>query len=609
MFLQKKLPSNVVLIVFTAFFIVGCATKGVDKPTGQESITTEVSEQERAQIDQQLSAIEALLDKHQVDEATILLNDLGFNSLNTEQKTRYVLAQSDAALIVGDGPQALRWLSGEYTYLFDGLPLDQQIVIGLKRAEAYEFSGRPLAAARERVFMAPLLTGEQADFNHEQIWFDLQLVEEEELRTLAEKESSPDLTGWIELSLISLTHSDDLYRLLENVENWQSRRSMHPAAENLPGSLSMLRELAAGQPKHIGVLLPLSGPLEKAGIAIRNGLLTSWYESQRAEQETPKLTFYDTARSEDIQNLYKQAITNGAETIIGPLSKNRVQKLSEAESLPVPVLALNYSDGINQRIGNFYQFGLSPEDEAIQVADDIWQQGARSVLVVAPNSAWGIRTSDSFIRHWQLKGGTITSKALFERPDQYLGTIKQALNIDHSERRHQLLQNRLSESLEFEFRRRNDVDMVFMLAFPAQARQLKPILNYQRAIDLPVVATSSIFSGNNEAERDKDLEGIRFVEMPWRLSPNTLKSEVAEAFPDSLSSYSSLIAFGIDAYRLFPRLPQMAVYNDVRIQGVTGSLSMNHMGLINRSLDWAIIKDGQVQPHNFIIETEGSLTP
>lgn len=609
MFLLKKFSSQLTLLLISTFFVVGCATNTVDTavPTVDDE-PVDISDQD-LKINQQLSAIEALLEQHQVDEAEILLNDLDMAQMNTEQKTRFVLAKASAALILGNGPEAMNWLSGEYVYLFDGLPLEQQITIGLKRAEAYEFSGKPLAAARERIFMAPLLADEQAEFNHEQIWFDLQLVPEEQLRALAERESSPDLTGWIELALISQNYSDDLYRLLEQVENWQSRKSMHPAAAKLPGSLSMLRELVATQPKHVGVLLPLSGPLEKAGHAIRNGLLTSWYEAKRSGQDTPELSFYDTAKAEDIQNLYKQAITNGAETIIGPLAKARVQRLADSESLPVPVLALNYVDQNKQAVNNFYQFGLSPEDEAIQVADDIWQQGIRSVLVIAPDSTWGVRTSDAFIRHWQLKGGTVTSKAMFERPDQYLGVIKQALNIDKSEQRHQLLQYRLDESLEFEFRRRNDVDMVFMLAFPAQARQLKPILNYQRAIDLPVVATSSVYSGKGDAERDRDLEGIRFVDMPWRLKPSTLKAQVSNAFPASFSSYSSLIAFGIDAYRLFPRLPQMAVFNDVRIQGVTGSLSMTDKGLVKRNLDWAVVENGLVRARPFIQPVQSNTTP
>jgi outer membrane PBP1 activator LpoA protein len=531
-----KLRSQLLATLLLPALLFSCANNAVQTPTVAESTSTAAEpEQIDPRYDQQLSAIEALIEQHQIDEAEIILNGIVFNDLSTAQRTRYVLAKGNMALIIGDGQEALRWFSGEYAFLFDGLPLDAQIEIGLKRAEAYEFSGSPLSAARERIFMAPVLEGVQADFNHEMIWFDLQLTTEDQLRALVESESSPDLTGWIELSLISRTDSEDLYRLLAGVEKWQKRNRTHPAARKLPGSLQMLRELAAAQPTHVGVLLPLSGPspsLQKAANAIRDGLLTSWHQAKMNGQETPQLSFYDTAKTEDVQNLYKQAVTNGAEMIIGPLSKNRVQRLAEAESLEVPVLALNYMDSNIGAPDNFYQFGLAPEDEARQVADDIWQQGVRSVMVVARDSSWGIRVSDAFIRHWQLKGGTITSKALFNQPDQYLSAIKNALNIQHSERRHQLLQNALDESIEFEFRRRQDVDMVFMLAFPAEARQLKPVLNYQRATDIPVVATSHLFSGRKDPDKDKDLEGIRFVDMPWRLSNSSLRARVSRAFPE-----------------------------------------------------------------------------
>lgn len=597
----------VVLSCFSASlaYLSGCAsTTSQQIATGEAEATQPNLIASDPLVDQQLTAVETLIERRQTEEANLLLNNLIFERLSIEEQTRYAIARADIALLLGEGQEALTWLSGNYVYLFDGLPLEQQIAVSLKRAEAFELSGRPLSAARERIYVAPVLDETAAFFNREQIWFDLQLVPEDQLRELAAVESSPDLNAWLDLALISISESDDLYRLLSSVEQWQLANPRHPAALELPGSLQILRELVVAQPTHIGVLLPLSGPLEKAGNAIRNGLLTSWYQAKQNGHETPELSFYDTTASQDIQNTYKQAVLNGAQTIIGPLSKANVQRLAAAEELPVPVLALNYLDAYNQKIPNLYQFGLSPEDEAVQVANDIWQEGVRNVMVVAPNSQWGTRVSDAFIRDWELKGGTITSKALFERPDQYLGTIKNALNIQHSERRQRLLESTLGEPVEFEFRRRQDVDMVFMVAFPAQARQLKPIINYQRGTDLDVVATSSIYSGLSDPAKDQDLEGIRFVEMPWRLEQSETKNSAAQAFPDSINNYSSLVALGVDAYRLYPRLSQMSVFSDVRIQGVTGNMTMNSQGRMERQLDWALIEDGFVtlNPETDIVE-------
>lgn len=580
----------------------GCATTVVAPPpvtaVVPQVIIAPASEAEAEagpMVNQQITTIEDYIAQQKIDEARILLHSLSFNQLLTDQQTRYVLANANIALILGDGQEALSWLSGEYAYLLDGLPLQEQIALNLKRAEAYEFSGRSLSAARERIFLAPVLEGETAITNQEQIWFDLQLVPQEQLLSLVDTESSPDLTGWIQLALISRTEDGELSRLQYVVEQWQLANSRHPAAKSLPRSLQMLTELTLNQPTRLGILLPLSGSLEKAGNAIRNGLLAAWYQARQYGQETPELTFYDTAANEDIGALYKQATAEGAQAIIGPLTKVKVQRMAGIQDLPIPVLALNYADSRVERVANFYQFGLAPEDEAIQVANDIWQQGVRRVMIVAPDSAWGERVSDAFVRFWQLKGGVIASKALFSQPDQYLTNIKNALNIQDSEERSQILRRKLDEDLVFEFRRREDIDMVFMLAFPAQARQLKPILNYQRGVDLPVVATSILYSGVDDPDKNKDLEGVRFVEMPWRLAPSPIKNRVAEAFPESLDNYAALVALGVDAYRLYPRLPQMSVFNDVRIQGVTGAMTLTKSGRIQRELDWAEVQDGLVR--------------
>ncbi len=581
-----------VTISVTLAVLAGCATQPITETTAQTDPKSETAD---PRITQQLSAVEALILQQQTEEAQIILNGVNFQQLTIGQKTRYALARTDIALTEGQGQTALIWLGGEYAHLFDGLPLEQQINISLKRAQAYELTGEMLASARERIFLDPVLPEDQQQINQDQIWYSLALVPESELELLVENESSPDLTGWAELSLISRNQTDDLYRLIAFVDRWQVENPAHPAAQNLPGSLSILREIAGTQPRSIGVLLPLSGSLEKAGKAIRDGLLAGWHQTDRQGQQTPTLRFYDTNTTEDVQSLYQQAVYNGAEVVIGPLAKSRVQILKDSGELDVPLLALNYAEQGNTSMPNFYQFGLAPEDEVKQIAEDVWQQGVRNVMVIAPNSNWGIRVSDTFIRDWQLKGGTIASKALFTQPDQYLNSLKQALNVNASEQRHQRLQRKFGEKLEFEFRRRQDVDLIFLLAFPAQARQLKPLLTYQRAGDIPIVATSNIYSGQSDPDKDADLNGIRFVEMPWRLKPSPLKIDVNDAFPDSLTNYASLVALGVDAYRLYPRLPQMAAFSGVRIQGETGLLSMNSAGQIERILDWAVVENGFVQ--------------
>lgn len=592
--------------VFTVL-LAGCASQS-QQPGTQLGQSAEAEDL----VTQQLNSAREMLAQLNTDGAEVALSALQFNQLNTEQKTEYAELRADLALLLGDGNEALQWLGGDRAYLFEGLPMERQIQLRFKRAEAFEYAGEYLAAARERIFLAPLLEGQQAEYNHETIWFDLQLVPEVQLRRLAEAESSPDLTGWLTLALIARENVEAVRQQVLAIDSWINAHPRHPASRSLPKDLALLRQLAIEQPRNIAVLLPLSGPLEMAGKAIRTGILASWYEAQSQEpnQEPPSLMFFDTAINQDAYNVYKQAVFEGADLIIGPLDKKRVQRLQSQEVLSVPVLALNYSDVGKGGPDNFYQFGLAPEDEAEQVADQAWQKGMRRAMVLAPNNDWGKRVSDAFIRKWELQGGGVTSKALYTEPAQYLDTVKQALNINDSEQRYRSLQQLLDRDLQFEPRRREDIDFVFMVALPSQARQLKPLLNYQYASDIPVLATSHLYAGKLDRSRDQDLNGIGFVEMPWKLQQTPLENAIERAFGEQYSGFDTLLALGVDAFRVYPRLPQLERFPDSRVYGVTGTLRLDSDQSIRRELTWAYFQDGQAKrPDNFpeVLTTDGLL--
>lgn len=572
--------------------LAGCASQS-PTPVADDRTEAETTATAETLVAEQLETARTLLEQNRTDQAEVALSSLQFNQLNTAQKTEYAELRADLALMLGDGTEALQWLAGDRSHLFDGLPMDHQIQIRLKRAQAFEYAGEYLAAARERIFLAPLLKENQAEYNHETIWFDLQLVPEEQLRRLVDAESSPDLTGWLTLALIARENVEAVRQQVIAVDSWINEHPSHPAAESLPDDLALLRQLANEQPRHIAVLLPLSGPLERAGKAIRSGILAAWYDARIPNQEPPSLTFFDTAINQDTYNVYKQAVFEGADLIIGPLDKKGVQRLQSQEVLSVPVLALNYSDDRGREgSANLFQFGLAPEDEAEQVADQAWQRGMRRAMILAPDSDWGKKVSDAFIRKWELQGGSITGKALFTRPDQYLNTVKRALNIHDSEQRYRNLQQLIEADIKFEPRRRQDIDLIFMVAFPSQARQLKPILNYQYATDIPVMATSHLYSGTVDRDRDKDLNGIAFVEMPWKLQQSPLEQSIDAAFDEQYSGYETLLALGVDAYRVYPRLPQLQRFPEARVYGVTGTLRLDSGRRIQRELTWAYFDNG-----------------
>ena len=154
----------------------------------------------------------------------------------------------------------------------------------------------------------------------------------------------------------------------------------------------------------------------------------------------------------------------------------------------------------------------------------------------------------------------------------------------------------LATNIEFTARRRADIDAVFLLARSGEdARSLKPLLAFHYAGDLPVFATSSIYSGIPD-RRDRDLDGIQLVEIPWLLGSNP-GARVAIAAGDTGSdSYTRLNALGADAFLLQYRFSQLGGGADALLRGDTGLLSLDPALRVRRETRLATFDGGVLKP-------------
>jgi outer membrane PBP1 activator LpoA protein len=173
--------------------------------------------------------------------------------------------------------------------------------------------------------------------------------------------------------------------------------------------------------------------------------------------------------------------------------------------------------------------------------------------------------------------------------------ISRLLLIDESHARANALNSVLGQHLEFEPRRRSDAQFVFVGAFPAQGRSLRPTLRFFLADDLPVYATSDIFEP--DAQANNDLDGVTFPDMPWVISPDSVSTDLRTAlnryWPVRARGRGRLYAFGFDAYRIIPLLKAGKFGSANAIPGMTGLLSIDDHGRVRRELDWARVTDGQ----------------
>src|SRR5690606_35864386 len=145
----------------------------------------------------------------------------------------------------------------------------------------------------------------------------------------------------------------------------------------------------------------------------------------------------DTMASPSVQEAYHQAVRDGANFVVGPLMKDEVYQLSRLSSyqLSAPILALNTSPKIRSIPQKFYQFSLSPEGEAEQVAIKAFKEGYRFAGVITPRNKWGERVQEAFTQRWHELGGRVVSSAKLKPEYDQSQTISQLLNVDDSQKR------------------------------------------------------------------------------------------------------------------------------------------------------------------------------
>lgn len=470
------------------------------------------------------------------------------------------------------------------------LPNDLQIRAHGARARALEANNQLLDAVRERVWVAPLLTGQAARDNHEAIWPLIARLNGTQLTSPSEG----DLTGWLRLG-IAVRDALTVEMQQAAIDRWLTANPQHPAALNLPEPLRKLKELPAEPLRRIALLLPMQGQLANVSRALRDGFMSAYYHAQQSGQNPPEVTLYDSTEIVSLDNFYTQAQSAGIQLVVGPLEKELVKELGQMPQLPIMTLALNYDDSNETGPAQLFQFGLAAEDEALSAARRAWQDGMRRAVALVPRGEWGDRVLAAFNRAWQQQGGTLLASRRIDQPVQLARQIADLFQLRQSEARAQRLKEVLGVELAADPARRADVDFIFLAATPLQAQQIRPTLTFQYAGDVPVYATSHLYTGSREGAQLQDLNGIRFSETPWLLDErNPLREQVSRQWPQAGGSLGRLYAMGIDAYLLAPRLSQLKALPDTRIHGQTGTLALTEQQRIERELPWALIQNGRI---------------
>lgn len=546
--------------------------------------------------EKQLKAAGLLLDAGQRDLVDQLLANISPQTLSLNLFARYAAVLSRLHIDRGQYENALLIL--ETPRLQENqfeLSQSEQLQLSLLRAEVYALQGSHIASAQQRIFIAPLLTAEDQPANQQALWRSLMYVPMDDIKHYLSSSYSGEYQGWLQLALIAKENQEDLDEQVRQLDQWQRLWPTHPANGNLPGGLELIKELAANRPEQIALLLPLSGKLATYGKAVRDGFIAAMYQTRQQGARVPSIRIYNTDDQPDFIALYHRAVAEGAEMIVGPLEKHRLSLLFDQLVLPVPTLALNRVDDYGTPPNQLFQFGLAPQDEAKQIAEIAFLEHKRRALVISPKGTWGDKVSNTFIQRWQELGGEVAAVSRYSGQQDYSSSLKNALALQISEQRAKRIEKLARQPIEFTPRRRADIDMAFLLARPQQARSIKPLLAYHYAGDLPVYGTSRLYSGYDNPVKDRDINGIRFTDMPWVLNKaSILKQQIHQEISNS-QQYQRMYALGIDSFQLHPRLRQLNEVPNSRVYGQTGTLKLNARREIERQMLLANIINNQAQ--------------
>jgi outer membrane PBP1 activator LpoA protein len=151
--------------------------------------------------------------------------------------------------------------------------------------------------------------------------------------------------------------------------------------------------------------------------------------------------------------------------------------------------------------------------------------------------------------------------------------------------------------LQFDPRRRQDAEFIFLATPAAAGRLLKAQLKFHYSGDLPVYSTSAVnaLDGRSNA----DLNGIMFADTPWVVDPQPWIESLPPLFTDywpEQRRLARLHAMGYDAYNLIASLYAARGGSMVEIDGATGELFLDAGGRVHRRLAWAQFQRGEVIP-------------
>ncbi|WP_041370179.1 penicillin-binding protein activator [Methylovorus glucosotrophus] len=423
-------------------------------------------------------------------------------------------------------------------------------------ALAYENQDDPLRALEQYVQGQSGLAGDALLTAQKQLWQFLSKTNKVDLIAMRGNITDTTLQGWIDLALAG---QDGLSQ--DDVNQWRNAYPDHVAMDELLAALIVSSATSsaantaapAGNTKalsgQIALILPFSSEAYyPASDAIERGFVAA----QTIANSNAEVKIYaSTGGRDDFAAIYQQAVSEGANYIVGPLTRDEVTALSE---LPVslPTVALNQSDLATSN-RNIHFYGLAVDSEAQQVVRIARDLGMQTATIVGTESSLSNRMIKTFGDAWIADGGQV-SQQFGVNEDTDMNALKNDIQA-------------------------HPTDMIFLATTADNARQIRPALDAAT----PTFGLSHIYAGVLDNADDAPLLAVRFVDMPWLLSPDTFAAYKPAAQDLPIGEMQRWFALGADAFSLLQAVVQHPG-TPATIKGLSGTLRLNADGSVSREL-------------------------
>lgn len=279
-----------------------------------------------------------------------------------------------------------------------------------------------------------------------------------------------------------------------------------------------------------------------------------------------------------LRGLYDELLQRGFSMVIGPLTRDAVALIADTGAPPVFTLALNQSEG-RTLPPNMLSLGLSIESEARQAASIAWEEAALVVAhpraaLVQDDTPLGARSAAAFAERWRQRGGDVFDPVTVE-------------------------ENASSGRMRARLAPLNP-DVCFVAGQPVLAQAVRVALGPRAVIyGTSRLNTGAVLTdpaaGTPYAVRSPELDGVRLVDLPWRVQPDA-PAVMAYPRPDDMNlEVQKLYALGIDAFRIARLLVSRAP--TIHLDGVTGRLRLSADGtMIEREGVLAEYREGILVP-------------